>query len=505
MKMMRCRNILAVLVFLTVCVSAGAQQITFSAWGRGVVTPFAATGDSSAVSAATFTSSDTPSIGFSANGVSPSGKIGFKLDLSYGEDTGGKKTIGIGDNAKVWMKPFDIFTLTAGFFKEEELRGKIGASEFAAWVLPNSGKSEDNIFQRFDAFAGAHFKIDPIKWLDSPWNGLTIQGAFGSNAPGQPGNNVRAILNLFNNEDNNTIAEDSKPNFEDERKMSALDVFKAMQIALGYRIPDIGLARVQFIGNNRDVFRYGEINNNSGGVIDVQKKLITGMNVNRDADIIEVAFLYDGMEGLRVDFGAKIPLEYTTDRNFVIFPRVIGSDGNVYNEITNSNDIRAEYTVQQPYVLAIGASWVPNFLKALSLTARADFSFGGSVRNEGNVEVENGFNLNAWLMPSYGITEYVTVGLDVGLDVHGMDKLEINGQSEKEIKPRTNPSQYLDFGLGLWAQLNLGGGRVKTGVVMMVPGTDRYNYNSSERTYIYTPRFKAEPVFSVPIAFTYSF
>jgi hypothetical protein len=411
--------------------------------------------------------------------------------------------VGIGDNAKVWIRPWDVFTLTAGFFKEEELRGKIGASEFAAWILPNSGKNEDNIFQRFDASAGAHFKLDPITWIDSPWNGLTIQGAFGSNAQGQPGNSGRAILNLFNNEDNNTIPDSGKPGYDDERKMSALDVFKAMQIALGYRIPDVGLARFQFIGNNREVFRYGEINNTSGGVIDVQKRLATGMNVNRDADIIEAAFLFDGIEGLRADLGFKLPLSYITDTNFIVYPRVIGTDGNVYNELTNSNDIRAEYTVQQPFTLALGASWTPASLPALSLTGRVDFSFGGSVKDEGNVEVQNGFNINAFLMPSYNIVGDFTLGLDIGVDVHGLDTLKINGNDV--IKARTNPSQYFDFGFGLWGQLAFGGGRVKTGLVMMLPGSDRYNYNGSERTYIYTPRFKAQPVFSVPIAFTYSF
>jgi hypothetical protein len=485
------------------CVSAGAQQITFSAWGRGVVTPFAGTGDSSAVSAATFTSSDTPSIGFTANGQAASGKIGFRMDLSYGEDSGGRKTVGIGDNAKVWIRPWEVVTLTAGFFKEEELRGKIGASEFAAWILPNSGKSEDNIFQRFDASAGAHFKLDPLKWIDSPWNGLTIQGAFGSNALGQPGNSVRAILNLFNNEDNDTIADDAKPGYDDERNMSALDVFKAMQIALGYRIPNAGLVRFQFIGNNREVFRYGELNNTSGGVIDVQKRLVTGMNVNRDADIIELAFLFDGIEGLRADVGFKLPLAYTTDTNFIIYPRVIGTDGNVYNELTNSNDIRTEYTVQQPFAAALGASWNPGFLPDLNLTGRVDVSFGGSIISEGNVEVQNGFNLNAFLMPSYNIAGGFTAGVDIGVDVHGLDTLKINGTDV--IKARTNPSQYFDFGFGVWAQFAFGGGRVKTGLVMMLPGSERYNYNGSEKRYVYTPRFKAQPVFSVPIAFTYSF
>ncbi|GHV28590.1 hypothetical protein AGMMS4952_12660 [Spirochaetia bacterium] len=494
--------IFAFALFAALGTSANAD-ITFNAWGRGVVTPLAFTFDDagahSAVSAATYTSSDTPSIGFTANGVAPSGKIGFKIDLAFGN-----AEAGIGDNAKVWVKPFEMFTLTAGFFKEEELRGKIGASEFAAWILPNSSKNEDNIFQRFDAFSGAHFKLDPLNWWHSDWNGLTFQGAFGSNAPGSPGNNVRAILNLFNNEDNETagIYDESRAEYDGDRKVSALDVYKAMQFALGYRIPDVGLVRFQFIGNNRDVFRWSEPNGASTSTItNSEKKLVNGMNTNRDADIIEIAFLYNGLPGLNVDLGVKIPLEYKTETNFIVYPRVMGSDGTVKYEITNPT--KKEYTVQQPYVVALGASWTPTFLKSLHLTLRFDGSFGGKIESAGDTKVTSGADINVWLMPSYSITANVTAGFDTGLEFHGLDTLWQSGIAAD--KAQTEVSQYFDFGIGPWVELQLGGGRIKTGVVMMLPGSARYNYNQSSATYTYSPKFRAEPVFSIPISFTYSF
>jgi hypothetical protein len=195
-------------VLFTVLAPSLFAQITFSAWGRGVVTPLAISGDHSAVSAITYTSSDNPSIGFSVHGLAPSEKIGFRMDFAGGYNYSTSSiNAGIGDNAKTWVKPVEQFTLTAGFFKEEALRGKIGASEFGSWILPNGPKGEDNIFQRFDAFAGAHFRIDPLVSLKNPLlQGITLQGAFGSNAPGTPGSNMRAILNLFLNEDNNTLS-----------------------------------------------------------------------------------------------------------------------------------------------------------------------------------------------------------------------------------------------------------------------------------------------------------
>jgi hypothetical protein len=482
-------------------------QITFSAWGRGVVTPFAFSGNHSAASAITYTSSDTPSIGFTVNGKAPSGKIGFRVDLAGGYDYAKNSiTAGIGDNAKVWVHPFEPFTLTAGFFKEEALRGKIGASEFNAWILPNGGKGEDNIFQRFDAYAGAHFKIDPFVNFDSLplLQGLTLQGAFGSNAPGTPGSNVRAILNLFINEDNNALStkyDETYSEYDGERSMSALDVFRAMQISLGWKIPDIGLARVQFIGNNRAVYRWGEIGN-SAGIVNVEKKLAVGLNTNRESDVIQGAFLFDRIKGLVVDLGVTVPLQYTTSsENFEVYSRVVGSDGKVYEPISNPN--KYEYTVQEPYVIAVAGSWQPFFLSGLSITARSDISFGGKKESADNKTVETGYQVNLWLMPSYAINEVWKAGVDAGIDIHGEDTLWQKGISPN--KAITDVSKYTDFGFAAWGELGFQGGRFRFGCSVMFPGSERYSFNNDSATYKYSPKYSGDPVVSIPISFTYSF
>jgi hypothetical protein len=501
--------VFAALIFGAACAPAWAQ-IAFGAWGRAVITPLAFSGEHSAVSASTSTWGDVPQIGFYANGTAPSGNIGFFLNFDFGVNITNNMPAIIGDNAKVWVNPFglilpeqyNMLKLTAGWFKEEEFRGKVGASEFGSWILPNGSKDEDNIFQRFNATAGAHFRLEPLKWWDSSWNGLNVQGAFGSNTLGSPGNSLRAILNLFNNEDNNTISEiydEDNPEYDGDRTVSAADVFKAMQIALGYRIPGVGLARFQFIGNNRNVFRWGEQNT---GVLDLEKKLVTGLQTNKDADIIEGAFLYDGLEGLRVDLGMKIPLEYTTKTNFIVYPRVIGSDGAKYEEIPNAN--KSEYTVQLPYVVSMGVSWTPSFLDTLNIIMRADFSFGGIIESEAEgIKVTNGSVMNFWFMPSYQLFTHFKVGVDMAMDIHGLDTLRISGRNPEPS--RTAVSEYIDFGIGSWFELAVGGGRVRTGVVVMIPGSARYRYNSGSTAYIYTPIFTGEPVVSVPISITYSF
>ncbi|MDR3284088.1 MAG: hypothetical protein LBS97_02790 [Treponema sp.] len=479
-------------------------EIHFSAWGRGVVTPIAFSGDHSAVSAITYTSSDNPSIGFTVNGIAPSEKIGFKIDLSGGYNYAGSAiTAGIGDNAKVWVRPFKPFTLTAGFFKEEDLRGKFGASEFNAWILPNGGKGEDNIFQRFDAFAGAYFKIEPFVTFDSLplFQGFTVQGAFGSSAPGTPGSNMRAILNLFNNEDNSTLStkyDESYSEYDGDRVPSALDVYKAIQVAVGWKIPDAGLARVQFIGNNRAVFRWSEIGN-SAAVVNVEKKLAIGLNTNRDSDVIQAAFLFDRFKAVRIDLGATIPFAYTTKSiNLEVYPRVVGTDGKAYEPITNQN--KNEYEIQDPFVIALAGSWTPVFLSALNLTARADFSFGGK-KESSDKTAETGYDLNFWLMPSYTIGVW-KAGVDFGLETHGKDKLTQKGVNPN--KAVTDVSEFTDFGLAFWGELGFAGGRMRMGCSMMFPGSDRYSYNASSATYKYSPKYTGDPVIAIPISFTYS-
>jgi hypothetical protein len=497
---------LVLCLILTALAPSLYAQISFSAWGRGVVTPIAFSGNRSAVSAITYTSSDNPSIGFTVNGIALSEKIGFRVDLAAGYDySRGSVTAGIGDNSKVWVRPFKPFTLTAGFFKEEALRGKIGASEFNAWILPNGGKGEDNIFQRFDAYAGAHFRIDPfITFEDMPLlQGLTLQGAFGSNAPGTPGSNMRAILNLFINEDNNALStkyDENYSEYDGERIMSALDVFKAMQFALGWKIPDIGLARFQFIGNNRTVYRWGEIGN-SAGIVNIEKKLTIGMNTNRDSDIIQGAFLFDGIDGLSVDLGLTVPLKYTTSSpNLEVYPRVVGSDGKAYEPITNQN--KEEYEIQDPMVIAAGGSWSPVFLRDLNIIARADVSFGGKKESTGNKTVETGYSLNVWLMPSYSFGEW-KAGVDIGIEMHGKDTLWQKGINPN--KAVTDVSEYTDFGFALWGELGFSGGRFRAGCSVMLPGSERYSYTADSATYKYSPKYTGDPVISIPISFTYSF
>jgi hypothetical protein len=381
----------------------------------------------------------------------------------------------VGDNAKIWFKLFDVFKLTAGWFIEEDLRGTVGVTEFASWLLPNSGKDEDAIFTRFQADLGAHFKLEPLARLDSDWNGLLIEGAFGSNvaATGSTNGDIRANRNIIG--------------------LDAADVYKGMQIGLGYKIPQIGFFRMQFIGNNRTKLRpdYTSRGFPNGQIVS------DGLKKNGDADVIEAAFQFSLIQGLNLDAGVTIPLEYTTDTGFTEYPAL---NPNTAVETVDTD----ERTVQKPYGIALGANWTPSFLNAFNILARFDLSFNGKIEEKDHHLIKFGAGIGVWIMPSYKITQTIKAGIDFGLEIHQKDEWQ-----QPIGRPRAEfivGSDYTDIGFGPWIEINIGGGRVRTGPMVMLPGSERWIWVSGNSTGMeFRPAFSGDPVISFPISFTYNF
>jgi hypothetical protein len=524
---MKLRKIIcAVIVALAAGVPCWAQ-ITFSSWGRVVITPLAFTRNEqigetySAASAATSTWGDAPYISFTANGKSASENIGFNIDFDFGYNVTNSNYNIVGDNAKVWLHPLGlvfpdqkkILKLVAGRFNEDELRGGIGATEFGSWVLPNGSRDEDNIFTRVKATAGAYARVEPLIWMDSPWNQLTLHLAFGSNALGALGNALRAPLNLYNNEANQTNGEGNSYNdgwgeYDGDRMTSAADVYKAGQFAIGYKIPDIGLARFQFIGSNNDVWRMDSVGTISTHTRDdIAKRLVTGIDRSGNGGMLEAAFQYTGYKGLKVDIGYKFPLAYTTDQAITVVPPIYDPDAGITVTGWTNGKKTYDFIVQQPMVVALGANWTPNFLPNLTVLARFDCSFGGQISMKDpatpndDVWYKNGPIINVWLVPSYKLNNIFTLGLDIGIDVHTGDSAYIQGRDREEWKKVTS---YNDFGVAPWTDIQLGGGRVRVGVVIMFPGSFRDKADGTTGQYV-TPKFMGDPVISVPVSITYSF
>jgi hypothetical protein len=429
-------------------------DFSFNAWGRGVFTPLSVTKDASTVSTATTTSKNAPRVGFTLKGISETKRIGFQADFQWAEWQNGAAEL-VGENAKVWVKPFDIVKLTVGKFNEDNFRGKVGTTEFNSWLVPTGGKDEDNIFSRFQAVLGGHIEVMPIK-------GMYIEAALGSSV-----NGLRANRNLFDY----NVPQD------------ALDVFKAIQVGAGYQIPDIGFVRAQFIGNNRAELRQNQ------NLIETSKRLMTGLTMNKDADVIEAAFQFTMIENLNVDLGAKIPLRYTTDTAFEVYPALRPTPPVL-------NQDHTEVIVQLPYSIALGAAYR---IFDINLLGRVDFAFGGKTENEGVYTYDKGINLGAWLCANYYITPTFRVGVDFGVEMHGIDKkTDRNGETD------LIGSDYSDVGIGPWVGLNVGDGEIKAGLMIMLPNSPRYVYDAGINSNPWSTAFSGDPIFTFPIVFTYT-
>ena len=521
---MNTRKTLCALALSLALAAPSWAQITFGSWGRVVITPISFTNSESngetysAVSAATSTWGDVPYISFSANGRAPSGNIGFNIDFDFGFNVLSNSYQIVGDNAKLWLHPLglvlpdhkDTLKLVAGRFNEDELRGRIGATEFGGWVLPNGSKDEDNIFTRFKATAGAYARVAPLSWWDSPLNGLTLHAVIGSNSIGANGNSLRAPRNLYNNEANRTNGhassynEDYDDGHDGDRLTSALDVYRAGQYALGYRIPEVGLLRFQYIGSNLEVWRmdsYGTRN----APIDTPRRLVIGVDRGNRGDSLEMAFLFDMIEGLRLDAGLKIFLEYETTQSVNITPSIFNSKLGQQIPGWAPGRKNATLAVQNPTVVALGANWTPSFFPALNIIARFDGSFGGKIETVGGEAADRGYIeygdvISMWLVPSYKVSNLVSAGLDLGFEVSTGDKAMVQNQDRPEY---TDISTYSDFGFSPWADIQIGGGRMRAGVVVMFPGSFRYKADGTGGRV--TPQYMGDPIVSLPISITYSF
>jgi hypothetical protein len=480
------KSIISAVAMAAACASIGAQSWTdlfkMSAWGRAVVTPLSISEGGSSVSAATGNAGSAPSIGFKVAGTAPSGKIGFNLDLGFefivADDGSVSGDFAPGDSARIWCKPLDFLKFDAGWFVEDDLRGSIGNSMFASWLLPNGGKGEDAIFTRFKAAKGAYFKIEPLFFLDSEWKGLAIEGAFGSsNAPlGSGSGDERANRDLID--------------------LSAADVFRRMQVGLGYTIPEIGFFRAQFIGNNRTQLQPDYTNAASAPA---GQTMAYGLSSSGDADVVEAAFKLTAIDGLVVDVGVKIPFEYTTETSFVEYPALKPN----FEVMTNDDDLRV---VQRPYCVSAAASWNPSFLEPLKIVARADASIGGTVESPGQRKIFFGADVGAWLLSSYALGEDLTVGVDLGIELKQRDQWQ--QPIGKEVKSNTEGSGFLDLGFGPWVELNLGGGSLRAGAMVMLPGSERWAViafkDGTTTKYMFVPTFTGDPIISFPISLTYS-
>jgi hypothetical protein len=467
------KKALALLALFAVVTAGIFAEYNFSFYGKGVFTPIAVSGGDSSVSAATTTYANNgrPSVGFTLKANNSANTIGMNAVFDWDGDTPR-----IGANANIWTSPFSWITLRLGKFEVDDFRGKIGTVEFASWILPQGTRDEDTLFRRFKFNAGAHLTLKPLVWLDSPWAGITLEGAVGSNYG-------------------------RKRAFENTVGWSAEDVYLSGQYAIGYRVPNAGLARVQFIGNNREIYIEDYLFKNNPLT---KYRLAEGLTTNSDADIIEAAFLFDGIDNLKIEAGGKIPLPFETSipnyyYYYSVYPNIPETTGG-YNGVDT-------VAVQYPYQVSLGADFTWNDLNILG---RADFSFGGTYEKKGINNIAIGAGLGALVSASYHLFDRYRAGLDVAYNYHKADTITINEKTEiiGERATDEETSEHSDIGFALWGSMTLGGGTIRAGVTLLIPSGARYDFDPgriSGNDRGWRKVFSGEPIISVPISVTYNF
>jgi len=213
------KKALAILTALAVVGGAAFAEISVGGWGRAVFVPLANSGAEDVDSTSHLGTSWTngaPRIGFTVAGNSDN--VGFQIDMNADNVFGTTKVanndvtgdpvdvnfVGFGDQAKIWVKPVDMVTLTVGRFKEDTLRGN-GTFGVFDWYRPyGTWTGEDLTFTRIESNNGLVVTATPVEGLFAAF----------------------ALKEL------DIVTE---------------DLAKNMQLAAGYTIADVGQIRAQYL------------------------------------------------------------------------------------------------------------------------------------------------------------------------------------------------------------------------------------------------------------------
>jgi hypothetical protein len=321
---------------------------------------------------------------------------------------------GLENNAKIWVKPFDILKLTYGKFLEDDFRGSFAASDDDIIAAGNAfgatttgAISGDFVFSRFQLKTGTglHLMLTPLEALK-----------------------IAAAVDIGNG-------------FRGKDRANMSDVYGTIQVAAGYTIPDIGFARVQFIsGATEDAMNPLGHTGSSGG-----KTTVSGFGPNNilktdRAHRIEGAFRLTAVENLGLDFGFKIPIAF---------------------EENNTK-------IQQDYLIAVFGRY------KLSDALRLDFQFMTSfaghfdekVGNDTKTTYKNPFGLYLFVQPVYKLNDGLTVGGHIAMKMTSAYQDRDNSTGDLKKKDDTDT---LTFTVIPWIQQQLGGGSIKLGLGVNLP------------------------------------
>jgi hypothetical protein len=256
------KKLVSVLFALLLVGSFAFAEVAVGSWSRIIFVPAASSSQDGAENTAftgpSWAKGARVGLGFSAS----SDQAGMKLDV-HANGT----VLEIGDQAKIWVQPVPMLKIQAGKVQEDTLRGKFDDSNILNGLAGFNGvPGKDTYFTRFYPKAGLVISSTPAE-------GVFVAAALDAGA--------------WDKTWNPTVGEEG---FEYTAQDTLTeDMIKTVQIGGGYTIPNIGLARAQYIGG-----------------------------LDNAPAWLEAAFAYTGMEGVLVDAGLKFNIgESKTAKNSV--------------------------------------------------------------------------------------------------------------------------------------------------------------------------------------------
>jgi len=324
------------------------------------------------------------SAGINVDGWSEWGGIHLGVDVAYGAGNQSAHPVSAKGSGWVWVKPLgftpilESFTIFLGNPNSDHLTGKIGGSNLSTYVLNASWKLHSYRLEIQDFQYNTFTRLNPFPWGKAD-NGT--QNLYWPRIAAAAMITWEPIENLFigafiapeqfNLIDWGDIGGASWANTEsangdqladddiNQDYYNAADVYRKIQVGVGYNMPGIGFARAQYIGIRNTV---------------------------------ELAFQVTALGDLVLDIGAKIPFEGTDEAD------------------------KDTYKRRKDFQASIAATYRYYDFRVL---ARVDAAFAGS-NSSGREIITNGLNLLAYLVPSYQL-KIGMVGADFGFEYEQKD------------------------------------------------------------------------------------
>jgi len=401
----------AIIVFCLLAVSAFAQIVNVGGYAKSYWVPYRMEvpekGDAihSTALQTGFGRSDI-SAAINVDAWSQWGGFHLNVDVANGASNQVKHPLSALGAGWIWIKPLgfipvmESFTLWYGTAQNERLTGKIDGSELFPYVLNNSwvmrNPSNHNANRnRLYTFLNPEFNIftrlNPAFWgsAENPaQNTYWPRAAASAMITWEPAEKIFIglffIPEAFNLIDwNNLIGGAQYPSTEsangnqvngtdgiNEDYYDAKTVYKKMQAAVGYNMPGVGFARLQYLGLRN--------------VIEAAYQINSLGNLMLDGDLM-------------IDMGIKIPFENLTDETDI-------------------------YTYKKKKDFQFSAAAIFRYLN-FRMLGRVDTAFAGSDSSRpGQKAIVRGLNMIVYLIPSYQLSMGI-VGADIAFEYEQKDEI----------------------------------------------------------------------------------